>query len=302
MALKTEPLVSIGMPVLNCERTIALSVASVLNQHYQNWELLVVDDGSQDRTVEILRSFADDRIRVTMDHCHRGIPVRRNQLVALARGEYFAMMDGDDIAYPDRLQRQVAYLQEHPEVDLLGASMVIFRGDGKSFGLWRTDTTHDAICGPPWASMRLAQPTWIGCTTWFRQNRYCEEVLSGAEDRELLSRTWMRSRFAALPDVLMGYREERLSLAKSLPRRRDSTMFLFRHNVSRRRYAYAALTVGAEIAKSLLDIIAVVTRLGYRVVPYRSRTLEPAVITRWNQVWEQTCGTVKQHQPALTLQ
>src|SRR5713226_8121927 len=74
-----RPLVSIGMPVFNCERTLAIAIRSILNQTYDNWELLLMDDGSTDRTLEVARSFADPRISVLRDHLHKGLVPRLNQ-------------------------------------------------------------------------------------------------------------------------------------------------------------------------------------------------------------------------------
>jgi glycosyltransferase involved in cell wall biosynthesis len=291
--LNSSPLVTVGMPVLNCERTVALAVASILNQHYETWELIVVDDGSQDQTVKTLRAFRDDRLRVVVDGYHRGIAVRRNQLIDLARGEYLAWIDADDVAYPERLHRQVSHLAQNPGVDLLGASMIMFRNDGVPFAFWKTGTVHASICGPPWASMRLAQPTWMGRIAWFRRHRYCDDIVSGAEDRELLSRSSPSSRFAGLPEVLVGYCENGLRLSKWLPRRRDAIKFLFRDQVKHRRYCNAGLVVGAEIAKGMLDVIAMSTPLGYAIVPYRSSKVPAALMKEWYEVWEKCCSSAQ---------
>jgi len=292
-------LISIAMPVLNCERTVGLAVASVLNQHHENWELLAMDDGSSDRTVEILQSIGDPRIRVIVDGQHRGLPARLNHAIDLARGAYFARMDGDDIAYPERLRRQLEYLLAHPEVDLLGARMVMFRGQGEAFGFWRGPSRHEAICGKAWAPMRLAHPTWLGRTSWFRQYRYCTRA-ARMEDRELLFRSAARSRFAALPEVLMGYREEHLSLKKSLTGRRHGIKVQLRYALQQRRYGYAALTIGAELGKAFLDTAAVTTHLGYALVPYRAPALTPALAARFAEVWSLTCLRVPRLQSGGT--
>src|SRR4051794_36827493 len=123
MSTRTTPLVSIGMPVRNNEKTLGVAVRSIVRQTYPQWELLLINDGSTDGTLEVARGFCDERIRVIDEPESRGLPARLNQAVAAARGEYFARMDGDDLSYPERLERQVAYLQAHPEVDLVGAWM-----------------------------------------------------------------------------------------------------------------------------------------------------------------------------------
>src|ERR1039458_2052600 len=96
------PLVSIGMPAFNCEKTLAVAIHSILNQTYSNWELLLMEDGSSDRTPEVAQSFSDPRISVFADQSHKGLVPRLNQAVAMSRGKYFARMDADDVAYPER--------------------------------------------------------------------------------------------------------------------------------------------------------------------------------------------------------
>ena len=99
-----QPLVSIGMPVFNCEKTLIPAVNSILNQTYSNWELFLLDDGSKDKTLEIANSFKDSRIKVIVDGLNKKLPSRLNQAIEMSQGKYFARMDGDDISYPERLQ------------------------------------------------------------------------------------------------------------------------------------------------------------------------------------------------------
>ena len=104
-------LVSIGMPVYNCAATVAQAIRSILNQTFEDWELLIVDDGSTDDTLKVIASFKDPRIIVSKGERNEGLPARLNDCVRRARGKYFARMDGDDIAYPERLRKQLEYLR-----------------------------------------------------------------------------------------------------------------------------------------------------------------------------------------------
>jgi len=282
-----EILVSIAMPVLNCEKTVSMAVCSILRQHYSNWELFAIDDGSSDRTVEVLRKFDDPRIHILVDGEHRGIAARSNQAISLASGEYFAKMDSDDVAYPERLAVQVAYLRRHPDVDLLGASMIMFRAEGHAFGLWQSPTTHEAICGKFWCPVRLAQPTWMGRTRWFRSNRYRIDA-KRAEDRELLLRTHKTSRFAALPDVLMGYRENKISLSKIMIGRYHFVKAQIRQAQQNREYVSASIAVAAELSKGTLDTLAIASGLRYHLLPHRARPLRSQLATRWVTLWNDT--------------
>jgi len=209
------PLVSIGMPVWNCQRTLGSAIRSILHQSYPHWELLVVDDGSVDKTVEIARGFADPRIRVMADGCHKRISARLNEALLASRGKYFARMDGDDVAYPERLAAQLEYLRSHPDIDVVGSSMLVFFGDFQPRGKRLVPEAHEDICRDPINGFWLAHPTFLGKLEWFQRNMYGEQM-SLIEDQELLLRTYSSSRFANLPAILTGYRENGVNIRNNL--------------------------------------------------------------------------------------
>ncbi|HBH80927.1 MAG TPA: glycosyltransferase family 2 protein, partial [Nitrospira sp.] len=106
------------MSAYNASGTIDLALRSILAQTYQNWELILVDDGSTDRTAERVLHVKDSRIRFIQESSgNMGLASRLNQCVRLARGEYIARMDADDVAYPQRFERQVQFLKEHRDID-----------------------------------------------------------------------------------------------------------------------------------------------------------------------------------------
>lgn len=109
------PLVSIIMPCYNAECYIAQSIESVLAQTYQNWELVITDDGSTDKSVEIISKYSknDDRINVMVSDEHQGIARTRNMSISRAKGRFVAFLDSDDIWYPEKLEKQVEYMLEH---------------------------------------------------------------------------------------------------------------------------------------------------------------------------------------------
>jgi len=117
-------LISIGIPAFNCERTLALAERPILRQTYGNCGLLLMEDGLADKTLEATREFSHLRILVHSDFEHTGLVARLNEAVARSRGEYFARTDGDDVAFPERMERQIEYLTSHPEDVLVGGGMV----------------------------------------------------------------------------------------------------------------------------------------------------------------------------------
>jgi glycosyltransferase involved in cell wall biosynthesis len=117
------PEVSVNMSVYNGEVYLKAAIDSVLNQTFPDFELIIVDDGSTDRTAEILTGYTDPRIRVITQTNH-GISHARNQAFKASQGVFIAVMDADDESLPTRLERQVAFMHAHPEVGLLGSAAV----------------------------------------------------------------------------------------------------------------------------------------------------------------------------------
>ena len=106
-------LVSIIMPSYNCEGYIAASIRSVLAQTYTDWELLIVDDCSTDNTMEVIRSFTDDRIRAFSNECNSGAAISRNKALREAKGRWIAFLDSDDLWHPEKLARQIAFMEKN---------------------------------------------------------------------------------------------------------------------------------------------------------------------------------------------
>lgn len=124
-------MISIILPAYNAERFIARAIDSIIKQTFPEWELILVDDGSTDKTVEIAKSFKDNRIWVFMLGQNKGIVEALNYGLDLAFGEFIARHDADDTSHPYRLERQLKYLNEHPDVDIVGTAMVIEEGNGR---------------------------------------------------------------------------------------------------------------------------------------------------------------------------
>jgi len=279
-----EPLVSIGMAVFNCEKTLRAALRSILNQTYQNWELLLIDDGSTDQTLAIARSFSDPRITVIADSFHKQLPDRLNLAVALSRGQYFARMDGDDIAYPERLQAQVDYLEQHPEIDLVGSGTLTFGQGGQPLGIHCSVTSHAQICRRPRAGIYLAHPTWMGRIEWFQTYPYRSDAIR-VEDQELLLRTYQTSRFASLPTVLLGYRIEALSLKKILTGRYHFALALLEKAWAERNYAFALGAI-EQAAKAAVDLVAIATRSETKLLQHRfGQSVDLDHQQQWQQIW-----------------
>lgn len=200
-----RPFVTIGIPVFNVGRFIGMTLKSVLNQSYTNFELIITDDGSTDNTVEVIRSFDDPRIKLIVDGENHGISYRLNQQIDLAKGKYFVRMDGDDLMFPDRVEKQVRYLEEHPDVDVVGAGAVIIDDDNKIIGLRQSSITakkpEDIINNTP-----FIHPSVCGKIDFFRKYRY-DERLNGVEDNDLWLRGFNSCKYAMINQSLIFYRD-----------------------------------------------------------------------------------------------
>jgi glycosyltransferase involved in cell wall biosynthesis len=223
--MQNEPLVSVVMPVYNAQRFLAQAVESILNQTYYNFEFLIANDESTDDSLKILEHYAasDARIR-HWSRPNAGVVVRLNELLHEARGGIIARMDADDIALPERLERQVAFLLANPDHVVVGSRILVIDPDGDPLCIWCTQQTHEEIdailigqeapatvlCHPATTLRREAVMAVGGYRTEYRH----------AEDLDL----WLRltecgGRLANLPVVLLKYRVHFSSTSGLLPDR-----------------------------------------------------------------------------------
>lgn len=277
------PLVSIGMPVHNCEKTIDQAINSILWQTCAAWELLIIDDGSSDNTIEIAKRYDDPRIKIYSDGKKQTLAKRLNQAVKLSNGEFFARMDADDIAFPERIDRQVKFLEKNNHVDIVGSRVLIFNNNGGVVGTYPFKETHDDICRRPWAGFYLPHPTWMGRKSWFLTFPY-RESMPKTQDQDLLLRAYRSSRFACIPIYLHGYRVEAISLKKILTGRLLFMGSLYRVGRKRKlwRLYYGILE---QFAKSLYDLFAVLSGLKYRMMKHRALPVNETVSDQWKHLW-----------------
>lgn len=200
--IRHSPLVSIGIPFLNPGAYFELAVRSVFAQTYQNWELILVDDGSRDGSYERAMAIRDPRVRVLRDGQNKGLPARLNEIVQLARGELVARMDADDAMHPLRLERQVAFLQANPEVDGVTSGAYLIDGEDNPLALLpgRQPSTPDVLV---WGGFLHA--SLMARKAWFGNHPYSLDY-PRAEDRELFVRTLKVSRLRVLTAPLYLYR------------------------------------------------------------------------------------------------
>jgi L-malate glycosyltransferase len=204
-----NPKVSVIMPAYNAERYIREAIESILNQTFSDFELIVINDGSTDGTLECIRSFPDPRIKIISNSKNLGIIRSRNIGLQAAKGEYIAKMDADDISLNTRLQRQVNYLDQHPEVAVLACKLAVMDESGELINVWPEDyyissnqqiskTLPKTNCiGQPTVMMRAQVAKAIGYNKNYKYNEDWGMWLDALSEGYVISK---------LNEVLVHYR------------------------------------------------------------------------------------------------
>lgn len=236
-ASAAAPRVSVVMAVHDGERFVGEAVDSILGQRFGDLELLVVDDGSTDRSADVVRARVDPRLRVIVNEENLGLARSLNRGIADARGELIARLDADDVAEPERLTRQVAFLDAHPDVALVGSWYVEMSEDG-TLGARRTfPTEHWDL---RW-HLCLYCPFVHSAAVWRRAfvdaqvGRY-DEQFSYSMDYDLWRRIAARARVANVPMPLVRMRSHGGSMTSTYESRAREGVRL--------RAAYAARLLG----------------------------------------------------------
>jgi glycosyltransferase involved in cell wall biosynthesis len=185
-------------------RCFDLAVRSVFAQTVSNWELLLIDDGSTDGSVELARRITDPRVRLVVDGRHARLSARLNQAAALARGRFLVRMDADDVMHPRRLATLLPVLEKVDELTVVGSWAYTIDAESMPVGLRRGSGRDDG-----WhARLRFIHPTVAGYTSWFRANPYSvSPEFARGQDAELWVRTRAFTRRVIVPEPLLYYRE-----------------------------------------------------------------------------------------------
>jgi len=210
-----KPLISIIMAVRNNSQTITSAIKSILKQTYQNWELIIIDDASVDDTAKQIKQFKDSRIKLIQNKKQLKLPRSLNLALKKAKGKYFARFDGDDICLPTRLAKQVKFLQQHPEIDILGTWADQIDHQNKIVGQLKPSTKHQEIT-KQFKKLRYHNPM-IHPSLIFRNKPKYNPFFTYSQDFELLLRLNKQGlKLANLPEKLIKLRITPQSPAKTI--------------------------------------------------------------------------------------
>jgi len=202
------------MSVHNSEKYLAEAVESILNQTWSDFEFIIINDASADSSRTIIEGYHDPRIKLVENETNLGLTRSLNTGIDMAQGDYIARMDCDDISLPARLQKQVMFMESHPEVGICG-TWVKTIGEGGS-DIWNYPTDHETIKSRFVFESVLAHPSvMINRELLNRYNLRYDPAWSRAQDYEFWTRCSGFFRLANLNDVLLFYRRHSAQIGKT---------------------------------------------------------------------------------------
>lgn len=221
-----KPLVTVFMAAYNSQDHIRKSLESILNQTYENLEILIIDDGSIDNTVNIIKSYNDKRIRIIENKVNKGIPFTRNLGIKESKGKYMAVMDSDDISDITRIEKQVKILEEHEEIDVVASYFTVFKNDkqidnkislkniSKKITRYKSLNSEEIKCSLIFSCV-IGNPTsMIRLDTLRNHNISYDEKCFIAQDYRMWSEISKIGRFYMIEESLLNYRDGHSNISK----------------------------------------------------------------------------------------
>ncbi|HEV7333480.1 MAG TPA: glycosyltransferase [Flavisolibacter sp.] len=197
------PIVTVLLPTYNCEAYVQKSIQSILDQTFTNFELLVIDDASTDRTIQVIQEFTDPRIRLIRKQKNTGYTDSLNYGIGIAQGDYIARMDADDISIATRLERQVQFLTSNKDVVLCGC----WYQEIPTNHVAKLPVSHEDILVAMLTNNSISHPSVMYRKEFFiRHQLTYNRDFESAEDYELWTRVIALGKIHNLPEVLLHYR------------------------------------------------------------------------------------------------
>jgi len=200
--------ISAVMPVYNTNASyLRPAIESILNQTWKDFELIIVDDGSEKGIYQVLLPFVSDkRVKIIRHEHNQGISSARNDGIAASRGKYIATADSDDISYSDRFEKQAIFLEQNPDVGVVGSDIRMIDDSGNVIGFRYYPATDKALRDVLFRCSPFAAPVTMIRRSVFEQTELYNLNFPPAEDIDLWFRIGQLMQLANLPDVLLDYR------------------------------------------------------------------------------------------------
>lgn len=287
--MKEEVFCTIGIPVYNAEKFLKQALDSVLRQTHENFEVLITDDGSTDKSLEIIKSYDDSRIIVLSDGQNKGISYRLNQQIDIAKGKYFVRMDADDIMFPDRLEKQIKFLENNKNTDAIGSSIVIINDDNEIIA-FREAKLIDNYQGL-FREILFNHPTVAGKIEFFRKFRYSERFV-GVEDLDLWTRSFPESNFQIIEEPLLFYRDPYKFKLKTYVFRINQKIKLIKENkeLSNQSFLKQRLLIFENRIKIILASILTLLKKDHLLISRRNSGGNESIKKEWIKILNKNNG------------
>lgn len=229
--MKNKPFVSVIMPAYNADKYIGNAIESILKQSYNNFEFIIVEDGSTDSTLNIIKNFKnrDKRIILIKNKENEGVTRSLNKALKLSKGKYVIRMDADDWSYPKRFESQIKLMEEHPEVVVSGSYVEVCNDKLKTKYIRRYHCDDVTIRKHLFRYSPFAHPATIWKAAILKRERYDDRV-NFCEDYELYFRVGKLGKFMNLSQPLLKLRMHPNSVSVKVSNFQLKTTVLIRFN------------------------------------------------------------------------
>ena len=310
----TAPVLSIIMPLYNSERFIGQAIQSILTQSFKDFELIIIDDASSDGSLDIVKEFKDSRIRILRNEKNQGISFTRNKGLNVASGRFIAPFDSDDVAMPDKFEKQVRFLESHPGYGMIGSWARLIDQNGNFLKKrWKLQAKPEAI-----AAILLFRNYFCHSSIVMR----CEAIPFGGYDERLqldedykmwieIARKW---KVWNLQEYLLHYRVH----SDSITRKDHISVSLYDHKIYKENFELLGIALtrqqlnlltfmkdqdAIENKKTLIEIesflLHIIKKNAERNL-FDQKELVKVVFNRWLKVLHKTRGS-NLAMPALFL-
>jgi glycosyltransferase involved in cell wall biosynthesis len=223
-----SPEISIVMPVFNAANFLEATLRSILSQTFQDFELIIVDDGSTDKSREIVQSYSDDRIKLLTNDHNLGIVASRNKGCAAMSGRYYAPFDADDLAHPEKFQKQFDFLEQNPHIAMTGCRVKKIDEQGRPVGKpWRLKAKPEKI-----PAIMLFRNYFVHSSLLIRRDAipkgFYKTGFDVVEDYMMCAQIAFNHRVFIYPEYLLNYRISQQSAMRKNSRRmilQDTKMY-----------------------------------------------------------------------------
>lgn len=221
------------------------SINSILNQSYKNFEFIIIQDSGK-----FLKLPDDKRIKFLKNERRLGLGLSMNKAINIAKGEFIARQDSDDISIYNRLEVQLKFMLNNPMFDLVGSSALIVNNENNILGIWNKSTIHKDLCSEPWKEIPIKHPSWFFKRLWFlkKTNHYNKNYRG--QDQHFLITNFKKSNYYQISTPLLFYRSKKISRYYKLIGR----ISVIQANIENKNFGYAFLAILYSIINFILSL------------------------------------------------